>query len=99
MIEHNEKRDFMRMDTRCSMTFNKPGSKKISTGTCLDLSGAGLKFETDKEIETGRAFEACITPEKEITPPLEVLIEVIRCKKSDDDKWQIAASIKGIKGT
>ena len=99
MIEYDEKRDFMRMDTNCSMTFNKPGSKKTSTGVCLDLSGAGLKFETDKEVETGKAFEVCITPEKDVTPPLEILIEVIRCEQIEDSKWQIAASIKGIKGT
>jgi hypothetical protein len=98
MIEHDEKRDFLRMDTNCSITFNKPGSKNIMTGICLDLSGAGIKFETDQEIETGRAFEVCITPEKDVTPPLEILIEVIRCELESDSKWHVAASIKGIKG-
>lgn len=98
MLEPDEKRDFMRMDAHCRMTFKKPGSEIVSNGTCLNLSGAGLKFETDQKVETGHAYEICIIPEKDVTPPLDALIEVIRCEQTSETKWQVAASIKGIKG-
>lgn len=98
MLEHNEKRDFIRMDTNCKMKFKKPGAGSFSDGTCLDLSGAGIRFESSQEVEVGKALEICITPEREVTPPLEALIEVIRCEPLGETKWEIAASIKGIKG-
>lgn len=98
MLIPDEKRDFMRMSTNCQLIFNEIGSKETFNGTCLDLSGAGISFETARNVEAGQAFEISIIPEKDFTPPLDALIEVIRCKQVSTTTWQVAASIKGIKG-
>ncbi len=96
MLEPGERRQFIRMQTQCKMTYRFPHSTEMFTATCHNLSGAGVMFTTDRPIEPGRALEIRISPANNVTPPLEALVEVLRVEDNDGE-YEIAAEIKGIK--
>ena len=98
MLTHDEKRDYIRMDVDCDITYKPADAATMKTGRCLTLSGAGVSFVTDQVFEIGLAMEVSIIPKTSITPPMTAYIEVVRCVKRDDNQFEIAASIKSIKG-
>ncbi len=97
MLLDDEKRDFVRMQTNCKMTYKAVDTERQHEAFCLNLSGAGILFKTQQNIELGRALEIYLVPENSLTPPLTAFIEVIRSMKTDDGGYQIAGAIKGIK--
>ncbi|BCX88466.1 hypothetical protein MIN45_P0835 [Methylomarinovum tepidoasis] len=97
MLDHGERRRFIRMEARCKMRCRIPQSDEEFTATCHNLSGAGVMFTTDRPVEVGKALEIRIEPESAVTPPLEAFVEVLRVEKRDGE-YAVAAEIKGIKG-
>ena len=57
--EYDEKRDFIRIDIDCEIVFKKVGSAVQAaeelTGQVSNLSGRGMMFISDIELEIGRA--------------------------------------------
>lgn len=98
MLNHDEKRDYIRMDVDCDITYKLANSSELSTGKCVTLSGAGVSFIADRPFDTGLAMEVSILPKTQITPPMTAFIEVVRSVKQGDGSYEIAASIKSIKG-
>ena len=98
MLNHDEKRDFIRMDVDCDIAFTLAGSNQQNVGRCLTLSGAGISFVTDQEYDVGLAMEVSIHPKTSLTPPMTAFVEVVRCVAHSDDKFEVGAVIKGIKG-
>lgn len=97
MPEYEEKRNFVRMDSNCKMTYKFVDSDQQHDATCINLSGAGILFKVDEEIEPGKALEIVLTPENKLTPPLNAFVEVVRASVASNGIYEIAASIKGIK--
>lgn len=97
MISHDEKRDYIRMDVDCEITYKPADSAQPKVGRCTTLSGAGVSFISDQHFDVGLAMEVSISPKSTITPPMTAFIEVVRSVKRDDE-YEIAASIKSIKG-
>jgi len=98
MLAHDEKRDYIRMDVDCDITYRPADSSELRIGKCTTLSGAGVSFLTDQPFELGLAMEVSIAPKSSITPPMTAYIEVVRSVKREDNQYEIAASIKSIKG-
>jgi hypothetical protein len=98
VLTHDEKRDYIRMEVDCDMTYKLADSDVIRTGRCITLSGAGMAFITDHCFDLGLAMEVNILPKTTITPPMTAFIEVVRVDKIQDGQYQIAATIKSIKG-
>lgn len=98
MLNHEEKRDFIRMDVDCDITYRLADSDIVKTGRCVTLSGAGLSFIADQQFDVGLAMEVSILPKTTITPPMTAFIEVVRSEKQDDNSYEIAATIQSIKG-
>jgi hypothetical protein len=98
MLTHDEKRDYIRMDVDCDITYKPADSSELRVGKCTTLSGAGVSFLTNEPFELGLAMEVSITPKAAITPPMTAYIEVVRSVKREDNQYEIAASIKSIKG-
>ena len=98
MLTHDEKRDYIRMDVDCDITYKPADSTQPKIGRCTTLSGAGVSFIADQHFDVGLAMEVSIAPKSAITPPMTAYIEVVRSVKHDDDEYEIAASIKSIKG-
>lgn len=99
MLTHDERRDYIRMDVDCDLTYKLADSPTVKTGRCTTLSGAGVSFIADQAYEPGLAMEVSITPKSNITPPMTAYIEVVRSTKHDDNHYEIAAAIKSIKAT
>ncbi len=99
MLTNDEKRDYIRMDVDCDINYKLVNASEYKTGRCITLSGAGVSFMADQAFEPGLAMEIRIVPTHAITPPMTAFIEVVRSNKRDHDQYEIAASIKSIKGT
>jgi hypothetical protein len=97
MLEHDEKRDFKRMQTGCRMSFKLASADHYRDGICINISGSGILFRTDVPLEPSKAAEVHIAPENRLTPPLTAYVEVIRCDPIDHGRYEIAGAIKGIK--
>lgn len=97
MLEYDEKRNYIRMEMDCDITYRLEGSDEIFQGRCTSLSGAGVSFISEKFFAPGRAMEINIVPKSSVTPPMTAFIEIVRTTKLDDNRYEIAASIKTIK--
>lgn len=99
MRAYDEKRDYIRMDIDCEITYRLADSDRVHHGQCTSISGAGVSFTTDEAIEIGKALEITILPAKALTPPMSAFIEVVRCTHQSAGSYEIAATIKSIKGS
>ncbi len=98
MLEYDEKRNYIRMDVDCDITYKPADSDNIKTGQCTSLSGAGLSFIAESAFTPGIAMEVCVLPKNSVTPPMTAFIEVVRCTRHGDNEYEIAATIQSIKG-
>lgn len=97
MLEYDEKRNYIRMEVDCDMTYKLADSDEIFQGRCSSISGAGVSFIAEQFFAPGKAMEINITPQSFVTPPMTAFIEIVRSAKRDDGRYEIAASIKSIK--
>ncbi len=97
MLEYDEKRDYIRMDVDCDISYKLADSDETKTGHCTSLSGAGISFIADTPYEAGLAMEVNIIPKNNSTPAMTAFIEVVRSSPSDNGCFEIAASIKSLK--
>lgn len=98
MLTHDEKRDYIRMEVDCDVTYKPANTDMVKTGRCTTLSGAGVSFIADQAFDLGVAIEISVIPKNNLTPPMTAFIEVVRVVKQDDNQYEIAGVIKGIKG-
>jgi len=97
MTEHTEKRHFPRAEARCRIRYKPVESGPSLEGVCLNISAAGIVFQTNEPMEVGRAVELRTYPNNPTTPPLTAYVEILRCKSQADRGFHIAAAIKAIK--
>ena len=97
MLEFDEKRDYIRMDVDCEVTYKLADSKEFKRGRCLSLSGAGISFIAEKAYDTGLAMEINVLSEKSEMPWMTAFIEVVRSIPQDGDCFEVAATIKSLK--
>ncbi|MGR9053422.1 MAG: PilZ domain-containing protein [Gammaproteobacteria bacterium] len=98
MLEYDEKRNYIRMNVDCEITFRLGDSDEIHIGKCNTISGSGVSFLADRSFEPGKAMEVNITPKNSITPPMTAFVEVVRTTRLENGRYEIAAAIKSIKG-
>ena len=79
MLPHSDNRNFFRMDVECPARFRIEGSDDTAGAIVKNLSGNGLLLWLDHEVEPGTRLSIVIVPGKSITPPLSLVVEVIRC--------------------
>jgi hypothetical protein len=98
MLDYDEKRNYIRMEIDCEVTYRLANSTEVHRGHCSSISGAGVSFKTTQPFDAGKAMEINVLPKNAITPPMTAFIEVVRSTQQDDGSYEIAASIKSIKG-
>jgi PilZ domain len=98
MLTHDEKRNYTRMHIDCNIHYKLAGSNVVHKGHCTSISGSGISFTTDSPISQGKAIEINVVPNNSITPPMIAFIEVVRITRQANDNYEIAATIKSIKG-
>lgn len=98
MLEYDEKRNYIRMEVDCDILYKLMDSNEEFKGVCTTISGSGVSFITDQNFEPGIAMEIKILPKSATTPPMNAFIEVVRSMQQEANKYEIAATIKSIKG-
>jgi len=98
VLEYDEKRNYIRMDIDCDMTFRATDSDQFYQGHCTSLSGSGVAFVAEEMFEVGKGLEINIVPKSSVTPPMTAYVEVVRSRPLESGQYEIAAMIKSIKG-
>ncbi len=99
MQEYQEKRDFLRMTMGTAARFRVVGEGVIAEAVVKDFSSGGLLLWTDSEIQPGSKLNVGIVPVKGVTPPLRVVVEVVRSTplaESDEASYSIACNMLGM---
>jgi hypothetical protein len=96
--EYDEKRDFIRIDIDCEVTFKKVDStEEEMTGQVANLSGRGMMFISEVELEKNIVLEVNVQPKNVLTPSLHANVKVVRViKQRHADGYEIGAVIKEI---
>lgn len=97
MLGYDEKRDYIRMDVDCKVTYKLIDSDETKTGRCISLSGSGVSFIAEVAFDVGLAMEVNVLPENPVTPPMTAFIEVVRSIPQEDGSFEVAGIIKSLK--
>lgn len=98
MQNTDEKRHYLRMNLDCDLTYKQVDSDKVYHGHCTSLSGAGLSFISELPFEAGKGLEIHVPPKNAMTEPMTAFVEAVRCTEVENGCYEIAATIKSIKG-
>lgn len=96
-MEYDEKRDYVRSNVNCNITYKLADSINEKTGLCTSLSGSGVSFIADCVYGAGLAMEIKIFPKNSVASSMTAYIEVIRSIPQNDGSFEIAGSIKILK--
>ena len=91
--DYSEKRNFFRMNLQCNAEYTINGSGNQKSGKVSDLSGDGISIIADQSVEPGTEVSVSIQPENNVTPPLEIVMEVLRCEEQDANSYLLAGNI------
>ena len=92
--DYDEKRDFIRVDVDTAINIRAPGLEE-EVGRVKNLSGRGMMFITENELEKESIVEVQINPETAITPPLHANVRVVRViKQRRGSGFEIGAVIQ-----
>lgn len=96
--EYDEKRDFIRIDIDCDIEFKEvDSSEEVLIGKVVNLSGRGMMFISDIELQKDILLEINIKPSNVLTPALHANVKVVRVvKQRHADGYEIGAVIKEI---
>jgi hypothetical protein len=97
-MKYDEKRAFIRIDLDSEMHYRLVNSDEFYSAQCTSISGSGVSFIATKSFNEGEALEIKITPQNAITPALTAFVEVVRVSTMPTGNYEIAATIKTIKG-
>lgn len=93
----NEKRHHTRLTIGGEIVIKLAGSSERLLGHCKTISGAGVSFITHQALPQGKAAEIYVG-KSSLGPPVTAFIEIIRCTPLTTRSFEIAATIKSIKG-
>ncbi len=97
-MKNHEKRAYLRISIDSEMHYRLVDSTEFYSARCSSLSGSGISFIAAQSIDEGKAIEINITPQNTITPAFTAFVEVVRVTKLAADEYEIATTIKTIKG-
>ncbi len=76
----------------CTARYRAEGGDNAGTALAKELSGGGLLLRIEHELPPGSRLNVEIRPGTEITPPLYLIAEVVRCNAGNDE-FEIACTI------
>lgn len=97
MLDHGEKRDFIRMTVDCQVSWREVGAEEVHMGNTKNLSGKGILFLAETEIPIGTLLEVNVSPDNDVTPQLDATVEVVRIEILKPGKYEIGCLIKELK--
>jgi hypothetical protein len=98
MPDKPDRRRLQRLQSKGHVSYRRPAGGDAQPARCLNLSDSGLLFLGPEAAEIGHALEISLWPDNHSARLLNAFVEVVRCTRSGDG-YEIAADIKGIKGS
>ena len=95
--EYDEKRDFVRVAVDSKIAYGIVDDDSAHEGKLKNLSGRGMMFIADTELEKDTLVDVRVEPENELTPPLRARVKVVRVlKQRHGDGYEIGAVIQSM---
>ncbi len=79
--------DFRSLD--CGQTF---------PAQCTSLTGSTISFISEQAVDTGKGLEVHLQTNNPANPCLTAYVETLKTRKTTDQRYEISAAIKIIKG-
>jgi hypothetical protein len=92
MLATVEKRDHIRMAIESNAEYRMSDGREVRTCTVKELSASGMMLSTEMAVGEGAMLNVKITPLHAITPPLNAVVQAIRCS-SNDEHYDVACKI------
>ena len=89
MINHDDKRSFLRMMVNADLELRVADSQAGRTidAVCRDLSSTGMSAEVPEPIEVGTEMSAKLDSNNPSVPALRATVRVTRCSQEFDDTY------------
>jgi hypothetical protein len=97
MRNYSEKRDFIRMKVDTSIILTDEANGRKYQGICRDLSGKGMSIEVDQHFLTDTELQTVLPSNNAAFSSFDTIIRVLRCTKTDNDKFLMGAEIIGLR--
>ncbi len=94
MVNHEEKRQYVRMNVETELTYTIKGSDITHHGQSADLSATGLHMLTRIAPAQGDLISVVMIPSNERLPPFEAEGVVVRVAVDNEDTNLFHVSIK-----
>lgn len=91
--DYNEKRIFCRLPVAAELTYTIRGDNNTYIGQCINLSHAGIQFETNTQLYKGTSLEITIDTKSDKFRPMNAVVEIIRVELLESNKYKIAGKI------
>lgn len=79
-----------------SLEYYVYNDEKTYQGKVKNLSATGIMFTASHSIPLGIQLQIKLTPENDITPPMEAGVRVTRCDKRRDGHYHVAGEMSQI---
>lgn len=79
-IDHEEKRQFQRMQLNSHLQFRRVGDTRLYRGETLDLSASGIRFITAELLVSGEILQIVINSQHQQIAPLVAEGKVLRAE-------------------
>lgn len=86
MVDHTEKREFVRMNVETELTFTIAGSDIVHRGKSADLSATGVHVVAGIAPAVADQISLVMKPSNERLPPFEAQGNVVRVAADESDK-------------
>lgn len=89
MIEHDDKRSFLRMmvNADLELRLDDGEANTVVDGICRDLSSTGMAAEVISPIEVGAELKIKLASNNPSVPPLRATVKVMRCSQEVEDTY------------
>jgi hypothetical protein len=92
--EHEEKRDFHRMEVDCPVSCVLRNGGEPFTAVSKDLSATGILIHCGRELAVGDELEVSVAEGVATVPPLKALVEVTRVQALDGGGFELGTVIR-----
>jgi len=86
MVQHDEKRQFQRLNVETDLSFQVGDRDIIHQGKSVDLSATGLHLMAAIAPQKGESIAIVMHPNNERLPPFEAEGEILRVDADTEDK-------------
>lgn len=91
--DYSEKRDFIRMKISAPLTARLSADEGTFEGRCLDLSGGGMRVETNKAIPVGTELDVEVSSTHGHNPTLQAKTRVVRSVSGGNGNYEMGLEI------